>query len=177
MEYFEVVNLEKYQHYSNRETIWIKWYLKSLDDYKFQQLTDAERWYFIGVVMLAVQNKNNLPLDYPYLYSMIAKRTPKGSYRVVIGVKKMLDLGLFRLKNAIIEVERKKDKNTVKTFSHLTTDKIQHSDSDWLKVLRSWKKSGNQTRGDKKLVVKKDGSRWLVDKNGTWEIYNSLKAK
>jgi len=178
MEYFEVINLEKYQHYSDRENIWIKWYQKSLDDYKFCQLTDAEKWYFVGIIMLAVKCKNNLPLDYPYLYSKVAKRTPKGSYRVAIGVKKMLDLGLFRLKNASIEVVRKKEKSITKENSSFkTTDKIKHTEVEWLKILSDWKKSGNKIMGDKKLVIKKDSSRYLVDINGTWEVYNSLTYK
>jgi hypothetical protein len=82
--------------------------------------------------------------------------------------------------NAMItsELEVDKEEDTTKCKSSFkTTDKQNHTDIGWLKVLRSWKRSGNQIRGDKKLVVKKDGSRWLVDKSGTWEEYNLLKIK
>lgn len=68
-----------------------------------------------------------------------------------------------------------KEEKEVQDFSFKTTDKQQHTDNGWNKILRSWRQSGNRVVGDKKLVVKKDGSRWLVDKNGTWDIYNLLK--
>lgn len=106
MKYLEVVNLNKYQHYSNRPTIWIKWYLKALNDYKFEQLTDSERWLFVGVIMLAVQDKNNVPFDPCWVRNKVCNRGGKGISKVRAGLLKMVKIGLLRLNNAIIDKSR-----------------------------------------------------------------------
>jgi len=78
--------------------------------------------------------------------------------------------------NAMITSEESsiEESTTTKQNSLLTTDKIQHSEKDWIKILRSWKSSGNRVIDNKKLVIKKNKSRWLVDKNGTWKVYNLI---
>ena len=104
MKYLELVNLDKYQHYqTGRETIWIKVYLKITSDYKFQQLTDSERWLFIGLIMIAVECSNSIPEDALWVYRRVCYGNRKGAYRVAIGVKKMLKIGLLSQKNAIME--------------------------------------------------------------------------
>ena len=174
MEYFTITNLEKYQHYSDRPNIWIKWYQKSLSDYKFGQLRDSERWLFVGIIMIAVETNNNIPKDAKWLYKRLCYGCRRGSNRVAIGLQKMIDLGLIQVKNAIIEVERKKD--TIKnknSNSFLTTDKQKFTEQEWIKILRSYKSSGGRVIDNKRLIIKKDNSRWLVDRLGTWDPYTN----
>lgn len=116
MKYLEVVNLDKYQHYqTGRETIWIKFYSKSLNDPRFCKLRDSERWLFVGLIVIAVETSNSIPYgsarDVLWLYKRLCYGSPRGSTRVAIGLKNMLKIGLIRTKNAITErkVERKKE--------------------------------------------------------------------
>ena len=124
MKYLEVINLDKYQHYSNRETIWIKVYFKILNDYRFCQLRDSERWLFIALILLAIETNNNIPYGSVrggttgalWIYQRVSYRSPKGSVRVDIGVKNMLKVGLLRLKNAITERKIREDKKEKTAF-------------------------------------------------------------
>ena len=65
MQYLQVKNLEKYQpHYKdNRRLLWIRWDIAAMRDYKISKLTPAQRWLFIGLVCLATENNNQVPLD------------------------------------------------------------------------------------------------------------------
>jgi hypothetical protein len=104
MKYISVVNLEKYQHYKEgRSTIWIKWYFKSLRDYKFCQLNNSERWLFVGLVILGVESSNQFPYDALAVRDACCYRSPNSVERVRKGLAKMLKLGLIRVENAIIE--------------------------------------------------------------------------
>jgi len=62
-----VNNLNKYQHYKDRHIIWIKLYVDILQDYKFCQLDDKERWLFIGLMLLGVKCDNKIPFDVPFV--------------------------------------------------------------------------------------------------------------
>ena len=113
MKYLEVVNFKKYQHYSDRPSVWIKWYHKSLDDYKFQQLTDSQRWLFVGVIMLAAQSQNHLCYDPCWVRNRVCRVDGKGVSKVRAGLLKMVKLGLLCIKNDSIEKkERKKEKSS-----------------------------------------------------------------
>lgn len=46
---------------------------------------------------------------------------------------------------------------------------------EWKSILSSWRRSGNKVVGEKKLIIKKDGTRWLLDQQGEWTPYNPLK--
>jgi len=67
MEYLYVKNYHKYQHYSDRHILWIKLYISTLSDYKFMQLSSFEKWFFIGLILLASKNKNKIHLDTNYI--------------------------------------------------------------------------------------------------------------
>lgn len=97
MQYLEVVNLNKYQSQGKTKD-WIKIWKKILNDFKFCQLSNGERWIFIGLMILAVDHNNTLPKDSYWVYQRVAKGEPKGRYRVDIGIKNMLKLGLLRVK-------------------------------------------------------------------------------
>ena len=116
MKYLEVVNLYKYQHYSDRETIWIKVYIKMLRDWKFQQLNNSERWLFIGLVMMSVECSNSVPYDALYVRDTCCYSSPNSVQRVREGLAKMVKLGLLKEKNAITERKIREDKKEKRAF-------------------------------------------------------------
>jgi len=63
MIYFKVKNLEKYQHYKDRNPPWIKLYLTLLTDYEFSCLQDASKLHLILIWLLASKYENELPYD------------------------------------------------------------------------------------------------------------------
>lgn len=83
MNYYQVRNWERFQHYKNKDNPppWIKLYCETLTDYEFLQLSEADRYKLIGLWLLASKTRNRIPDDAGY----IAR---------VIGVKR-IDLDVF----------------------------------------------------------------------------------
>jgi hypothetical protein len=69
--FLRVRNFDKLQHYKERAPVWIKLYVSILDDYHFQQLTDAEQFHAIGLMLLASRLNNKLPNDAAWLQKKI----------------------------------------------------------------------------------------------------------
>jgi hypothetical protein len=69
--FLRVRNFERLQHYKERAPVWIKLYVSILDDYHFQQLTDAERFHAVGLMLLASRLNNKLPNDAVWLQKKI----------------------------------------------------------------------------------------------------------
>jgi len=90
-----IPNLDKYQHYKDRNIIWIKLYVDILQDHKFQQLTDAQRWLFIGLILLAVKNNNQIPADFHYISRLLLF----SSKSLAKNMLKLTDLKLIAIKN------------------------------------------------------------------------------
>src|SRR5688572_25980471 len=63
VDYFEVVNWETFQHYRDRDPLWIKVYRRLLENYTFSCLQDASKWHLVGIWLLAGRHKNRLPMD------------------------------------------------------------------------------------------------------------------
>lgn len=61
--YIEIVNWERYQHYTKRNPPWIKLYHALLDDIEFMRLPPATRWIAIGLFLLASREENCIPYD------------------------------------------------------------------------------------------------------------------
>lgn len=61
--YFRVVNLTKHQHYKERRPPWIKLHRTVLESYGFGKLDDASKWLALGVVLLASEGDNCIPMD------------------------------------------------------------------------------------------------------------------
>jgi hypothetical protein len=61
--FIQVRNFEKFQHYKERNPIWIKLYYETLDDYEFACLQDASKWLAVGLWMLASRTENRIPND------------------------------------------------------------------------------------------------------------------
>ena len=80
MEYISVKNLDKYQHYKDRNIIWIKWHLESLDDYVFCKLDPASKWYFVGLICLACKTHNKIPKDFEYISKRLGGTSKTAEY-------------------------------------------------------------------------------------------------
>ena len=69
MEYLEVKNWEKFQHYTKRDPPWIKLYYSTLDDYEYACLQDASKLLLISLWMLAGRTNNKIPCDTVWIKS------------------------------------------------------------------------------------------------------------
>lgn len=67
MDYFGVRNLEKYQHYKDRDPKWVKLYYSILDDEAFIFLSEIDRCRYMTCLILASRNHNKIPADPAYL--------------------------------------------------------------------------------------------------------------
>ena len=63
MQYLSVANLEKFQHYTNRNPPWVKLHQCILDDYEFSFLPDTVKWVAVGCILLASRYENRIPYD------------------------------------------------------------------------------------------------------------------
>jgi len=63
MDYINVVNWEKFQHYKDRDPPWIKLYNSLLDDYEYGCLQDDSKLLLISLFLLAGRNENKIPMD------------------------------------------------------------------------------------------------------------------
>ena len=96
MKVITIPKLKDYQHYGEDRTNnpWIKWHKKCLRDPEFRQLTNAERWIFIGLILLAVENDNEIPADFHDIALIISHSPAKFSEAIV----KLVDLKLIAIK-------------------------------------------------------------------------------
>jgi len=94
MKYIVIPNLEEYQHYKNRNAIWIKLYLRILNSDKIDQLNDWEKWYYIALLLLATRNDNKTPLRRSYVRQKCAISSRKD---VIKSAEKMAKIGLIRI--------------------------------------------------------------------------------
>lgn len=94
MKVITIPKLDKYQHYKDRNIIWIKLYVDILHDYKFRQLRDSEKWLFVGLILLAVKNDNKIPSDFHYIAREILFSSQGLSEKMI----KLHDLKLITIK-------------------------------------------------------------------------------
>ncbi len=71
MQYFSVRNFEKYQHGHTRDYPWIKLHKSIINDHDFMRLPEVNRWHYLGLLVVASQTNNCIPLDVPYLKNML----------------------------------------------------------------------------------------------------------
>ena len=77
MKKIRIKKFEEYQHYSTRGIIWIKLYLRLLDDIEFWKLDDWEKWLWVGLLLLAGKFNNDIPYNEDFLRSKLSIKTPK----------------------------------------------------------------------------------------------------
>ena len=69
--YLRVRNFDAFQHYKERNPIWIKLYCSLLDDYEFAQLPDETKFHAVGLMLLASRLNNKFPADELWLRAKI----------------------------------------------------------------------------------------------------------
>lgn len=69
--YIRVKNWEQYQHYQTgphaRHPVWVKLYLRIVDNRDFYHLSPADKWLFVGCLILAGRTSNRIPLDLSWI--------------------------------------------------------------------------------------------------------------
>ena len=75
-QYFRVVGWGDFQHYGDREPIWIKLYTALLDEEDFEALTDAQRFHLVGIFLLAARKRNRIPFCKNYVARKLAATNP-----------------------------------------------------------------------------------------------------
>jgi len=73
-----VKNWAQFQHYGNRNPIWIKVYLSLLDDYDFSKLTDAEAGQLVKLWLFAAKSKvkGAIPYDAEWITKQVNATQP-----------------------------------------------------------------------------------------------------
>ena len=61
--YFRVANLDKFQHYKDRDPPWIKLHAAVLEKYEFGCLQDASKAHLMQIWLLASRTGNRMPYD------------------------------------------------------------------------------------------------------------------
>lgn len=74
--YLQIRDLDKYQHYKNRNPPWVKLHGEQLDDYEFQQLPDAVKFHALALTYLAAKTGNKIPYDVNWVASRIGAQDP-----------------------------------------------------------------------------------------------------
>ena len=74
--FFQVTNLEEYQHYKDRAPPWIKLHTKTLESYDFSRLQDASKAHLMLIWLLASRTGNKLPYDPTWVGARINARDP-----------------------------------------------------------------------------------------------------
>lgn len=72
MKMLQVKNWSQFQHYGDRDPVWVKLYLSLLDDYGFAKLTDAERGQLVMIWLLAARTKGTIPHDAKWVAQRIS---------------------------------------------------------------------------------------------------------
>jgi hypothetical protein len=115
MRYISIVNFEEHQHYKDRNVVWIKLYLNLLTSYKLSQLTPAQRWLYVALLLLAPAKQNLIPYDIPFIRSQCGLYKSKQIPNIL---EKMVKLKLIVIVSdsklgqsaCLEEKERKKEK-------------------------------------------------------------------
>lgn len=70
--YIEVVDLDRYQHYKSRDiTTWVKLECKMLRKGSTFELREVDRWRFIALLVLGVENDNRIKYDTRWLHKEV----------------------------------------------------------------------------------------------------------
>lgn len=116
--YLRVRNFEQFQHYKERNPIWIKLYCSLLDDYEFAQLPDETKFHAVGLMLLASRLNNKFPDDERWLRAKINAGTE-------INLEKLLEIEFLE----VAETERSGKKQTAKNQVNARKPNKTHGES------------------------------------------------
>jgi hypothetical protein len=89
IEYLQVKDFDRFQHYKDRDPPWIKLYVRILQDYAFGVLPDTQKAHLILIWVLASRMDNKLPKDAAFIGSQIGAREP-------VDLDALVDAGFLR---------------------------------------------------------------------------------
>ena len=113
MEYFEIKNFEKFQHYKKRNPPWVRLYHSIMDDLEFAQLPDCTKAHLVQLWALAPRYNNRLPMDADFIAQRINATHP-------------VDLNLLLEKGFIKRPKRKRNaSNTLAGCKQNATPEVQ----------------------------------------------------
>lgn len=130
MKVITVTNLENYQHYKDRNIVWIKLHISMLQDFRINALKDNEKWIFIGLIMLACRCDNNIPYDENYIHKMIS-HSPKP---ISGAIDRLHEIGLIDVVNR----DPKKPINTEEDAEDIIAEML-NSDTRFVEVKRQYR--------------------------------------
>jgi len=76
MEFFQIRNFEKYQHYKDRRPPWVKLYRDLWQDPNFFGTKSVQKLYIIGFFTLASETENRIPADTQWIQSRLGILEP-----------------------------------------------------------------------------------------------------
>jgi 5-methylcytosine-specific restriction endonuclease McrA len=71
IEYVQVKDFDRFQHYKDRDPPWIKLYVRILQDYAFGTLPDAQKAHLMLIWVLASRMDNKIPKDPVFVKNQI----------------------------------------------------------------------------------------------------------
>jgi len=74
VEYYMIRNWARYQHYKNRNPVWVKLHTSILDDYNFTRLTPMARLTFLLLAPLAARVSNKIPYSRVWVAEKLSLR-------------------------------------------------------------------------------------------------------
>lgn len=74
--HLRIRNLEKYQHYRDRNPPWVKLHRDLLENYEFEQLPDATKAHALLLLLLAARIGNVIPIDPLWIGRKIGALSP-----------------------------------------------------------------------------------------------------
>lgn len=80
-----VVRWEEFQHYKDRDPVWIKLHRGLLDNYEWSRLQDASKSHLIGIWMLAARHDNRIPADSEWIAKRISASGPVDLQPLIAG--------------------------------------------------------------------------------------------
>ena len=112
---FRIKNLLKYQHYGNREPIWVKIYVKLLSDCNFIKLSDNGKLTFVLLIPALSCNSNAILWDVKQLRLLLHMNKPPA-------LQELLEMGFIEEFEAPVrgECESKKLQTEKKDATFLT---------------------------------------------------------
>jgi hypothetical protein len=75
IEYVQVKDFDRFQHYKDRDPPWIKLYVRILEDYAFGTLPDAQKAHLMLIWVLASKMDNKIPKDPVFVKNRIGANT------------------------------------------------------------------------------------------------------
>lgn len=91
--HLRIRNLEKYQHYRDRNPPWVKLHRDLLENYEFEQLPDATKAHALLLLLLAARIGNVIPIDPLWIGRKIGARSP-------IDLSQLLKAGFLEVSGA-----------------------------------------------------------------------------